>query len=759
VTPVARLVDPDAAGGQGKDTVARFLDRLGKAAARRKWLTIGVWVLVAVALFGWAKAAGGKTVDVYTIPGAPSQEARDLLKERFPAQSGDTATIVFQARNGTIADPTNQAAIAQTETNLQPGSAAHVTQVVGPTTPVVGPAFVSKDGTIGYLRVQYDEAATTLPPDTLNRLEAAAQPAKQAGLRVEFGGEVTDYLSRDEGGDADTIGLVFAVIILLIAFGSVVAMSLPIGTALIGLAVGLSIISLIAAVTDVGTVAPTLATMIGLGVGIDYALIIVTRHRQNLAAGMEINESIGLANGTAGQAVLFAGGTVGIAITGLALSGVPYVTRLGLMAAIVVAVMMTAAVTLIPALLGLAGRHINRVHAPRLRRKHRGDQHPSLTGGRPRGWERWAMFMSRHRWSAVIVSLVILLALAAPALSMRLGQTDDGTLPENLTQRQAYDLVTQGFGPGANGPLLLVVSLPQPGNTAPADAVGQAVAKIPGVDVAPPQVSPDQTTAVLIAVPPTSPQSEQTENLVNDLRNNVLPPAVRGTGASVFVGGQTAAFIDLGERIQDRLPLFIGAVIGLSFLLLMMVFRSVLVPLKAAIMNVLSIAAAYGVIVAIFQWGWLKGLVGLDQTVPIVSFVPMIMFAILFGLSMDYEVFLLSRIREEYYESKDNLRSVVDGLGATARVITSAALIMISVFLSFVGDPDPTVKMFGVGLAVAVFVDATIVRLVLVPATMELLGAANWWLPGWLGRVLPEIHIEEGKAPRPASVPTGAASR
>ena len=738
--------------------MARFLDRLGRGAARRKWLTIGVWVLLAVVLFGWGRAAGGKTVDVYTIPNAESQKAQDLLKERFPAQSGGTASVVFQSHTGTITDPANQAAITQTEANLQPGQVPHVTQVIGPTTPGVGSAFVSKDGTIGYVRVQYDQEATSLPPDTLDQLEAAAKPAKDAGLRVEFGGPVTDYLSRDEGGDADTIGLVFAVIILLIAFGSVVAMSIPIGTALFGLAVGLSIISLIASVTDIGTVAPTLATMIGLGVGIDYSLFIVTRHRQNLDAGMEINESIGLANGTAGQAVLIAGGTVVIAITGLALSGIPYVTRLGFMSAIAVAVMMAAAVTLVPALLGLAGRHINRVHAPRLRRKNRGETLPSLTGARPGGWERWAIFMSRHRWSAVIVSLIILLTLAAPALSMRLGQTDDGTLPENLTQRQAYDLITQGFGPGANGPLLLTVALPQPGNTAPVDAVEQAVAKVPGVQVAPPQISPDQTTAIVLVIPPTSPQSEKTENLVNDLRTTVLPPAVQGTGASVLVGGQTASFIDLGERIQERLPLFIGAVIGLSFLLLMMVFRSILVPLKAAIMNLLSIAAAYGVIVAIFQWGWLKGIVGLEQTVPIVSFVPMMMFAILFGLSMDYEVFLLSRIREEYYESKDNLRSVIDGLSATARVITSAALIMISVFLSFVGDPDPTVKMFGVGLAVAVFIDATIVRLVLVPATMELLGAANWWLPRWLGNVLPKIQIEEGKAPTPAPVPTGGAS-
>jgi putative drug exporter of the RND superfamily len=738
--------------------MARFLDRLGRTDARHKWITIGIWVLVAVVVFAWAKSAGGNTIDVYSIPGAQSQKAEDLLEERFPAQAGGTASVVFQARSGSLTDPANQAAIEQTQENLAPGTAPHVTQVLGPATPTVGRAFVSKDGTIGYVRVQYDQTATSLPPETLKQLETAAAPAQQAGLRVEFGGPVVDYLSRDEGGNADAIGLAFAVIILLIAFGSVVAMSVPIGTALFGLAISLSIIALVSAITDIGTVAPTLATMIGLGVGIDYSLFIVTRHRQNLSAGMEMNASIGLANGTAGQAVLFAGGTVVIAITGLALAGIPYVTKLGFMSAIAVAVMMTAAVTLVPALLGLAGRHINSIRLPHFRRKALPAE-PATIGSRPGGWERWATFMSRHRWGAVIVSLAILLTLAAPVLSMRLGQTDDGTLPEDLTQRQAYDLISQGFGPGANGPLLLAVALPSPGDTAPVDAIEQAVAKVPGVQLAPPQMSPDQSAALIVVIPPSAPQSEQTEELVNRLRADVLPAAVQGTGAEVFVGGQTAGFVDLGERIQDRLPLFIGAVVGLSFILLMMVFRSILVPLKAAIMNLLSIAAAYGVIVAIFQWGWLKGIVGLDETVPIVSFVPMMMFAILFGLSMDYEVFLLSRIREEYYESKDNLRSVIDGLAATARVITSAALIMISVFLSFVGNPDPTVKMFGVGLAVAVFVDATLVRLVLVPATMELLGPANWWLPKWLGRILPKIRIEQGAPPKPAPVPTGGASR
>src|ERR671910_801247 len=366
--------------------MARFLDRLGRTAASHKWITIGIWVLVAVVVFAWAKSAGGNTIDVYSIPGAQSQEAEDLLKERFPTQAGGTASVVFQAKSGTLTDPANQTAIEQTQTNLAPGTAPHVTQVLGPATPVVGEAFVSKDGTIGYVRVQYDQTATSLPSETLKQLETAADPAQQAGLRVEFGGPVVDYLSRDEGGNADAIGLFFAVIILLIAFGSVVAKSVPIGTALFGLAIALSIISLVSAVTDIGSVAPTLATMIGLGVGIDYSLFILTRHRQNLAAGMDVSDSIGLSNGTAGQAVLFAGGTVVIAICGLAIAGIPYVTKLGFTSAIVVAVMIGAALTLLPALLGLVGRHVDSLHIPHIGRR-RKEGAPAKQEGQ--GWARW----------------------------------------------------------------------------------------------------------------------------------------------------------------------------------------------------------------------------------------------------------------------------------------------------------------------------------------------------------------------------------
>jgi putative drug exporter of the RND superfamily len=733
--------------------VAAWLDRLGRAAARHKWLVLGAWVMAAIAVASAAGALGGKTVDVFSIPGAPSQQATDLLNRRFPSRAGDTGSIVFAVRPGaTLRDPELVAAIAATQARVS--TLPHVTEVVGPATPGAGGAFVSRDATIGYATVQYDTKATELPTNAFRQLEGAASPARQAGMRVVFGGAVADTFNQSTTGDADAIGLLVAVVILLIAFGSVIAMSLPIGTALFGLAVGLSLIFVLASFRDIGTVAPTLATMIGLGVGIDYSLFILTRHRQNLASGMPVIDSIGLANGTAGQAVLFAGGTVVIAICGLALAGIPYVTWLGFTSAMVVLVMITAAITLIPALLAVAGTHLNRVRAPRLRRSARGPDHHALTGEQSPGWERWARFMSRHRWPAVLASLTVLLVLAAPVLGMRLGQVDDSSAPSGTTQRQAYDLIGRGFGSGANGPLVLAVAFPQPGATEAASVVEHAVAGVPGVAaVAPPQLSPTRDAAVIVVVPTSAPQAAATETLVDRLRSQVLPPAVNGTGSAVYVGGVTAAYIDLGQRIQGRLPLFIGAVVVLSFLLLMMVFRSVLVPLKAAVMNLLSIGASFGVIVAVFQWGWLKNVIGVSQTSPIVAYVPMMMFAILFGLSMDYEVFLLSRIREDYQETKDNLGSVINGLSVTARVITSAALIMISVFLGFVADPEPTVKMFGLGLAVAVLVDATVVRLVLVPATMELLGDTNWWLPGWLDRILPHIAIDEGGPPPPVAPP------
>ena len=730
--------------------MSRFLDRLGRTAARRHWWFIVGWLVAAVGAVAVAVALDGQTNDNFTIPGAQSQQALDLLEERFPSQSGATANVVFDAPQG-IDDPSARPAIEASIANLE--KIPHVTSVTNPYGPLGG-LIVSKrgdtTGKIALVTVQYDTQAVDLSLDVYKQLATATAPAAQAGIRLAYGGAVVDYANRPPEGDSDLIGLLAAVVILLFAFGSVVAMGMPILTALFGLGLGIALIHIIAVFTDIGTLAPTLATMIGLGVGIDYSLFIVTRYRENLAAGMDVEAAIGHSVATAGQAVLFAGSTVVIAICGLALSGIPYVARLGYMAGLVVLVMMAAAVSLLPAILGAVGRSIDRwkVRTPWSRREREG-QEPTETI-----WARWADTVARHAWPFAILGTVILLVLAWPVLSMRLGESDDGNLPSSTTQRQAYDLIAEGFGPGANGPLLVVLELPNPSDTSLTTAVSEAIAKTPGVSqVLPAQTSPEDSSVVVIDVLPTSsPESAQTKSLVETLRNDVLPTALGTTGGQAFVGGLTASFIDIGNRISDRLPLFIGAVVLLSFLLLMLVFHSILVPLTAAVMNLLSVAAAYGVTVAVFQWGWFKDVIGLDSTVPIVPFVPMMMFAVLFGLSMDYQVFLLTRIREEYDIIGNTRRAVVMGLARTARVITSAALIMIFVFGAFIANFSPEVKMFGLGLAFAVLVDATIVRMMLVPSIMEILGDANWWFPKWL-EWLPRLDIDSEARPRTGSGP------
>jgi RND superfamily putative drug exporter len=506
-------------------------------------------------------------------------------------------------------------------------------------------------------------------------------------------------------------------------------MGLPLAIALFGLGLSMLLLTLAAAVVDVPSNTPILASMIGIGVGIDYALFVVTRHREHLHEGMTVTESAARATATAGQAVIIAGGTVVIAILGLAISGIPVVTLMGMGAALVVAVMVVATITLLPALLGFAGHGIDRFRVFRTRT----DRADTISV-----WSRWGAAVARRPWPFLVASLAFLLLLAAPLLSIRFGQTDAGNAAEDSTQRQAFDITAEAYGPGVNGPLLLAV---ESGDEAVLAAVTEAVADEPNVlFVAPPRVAPGGDAAIVTVIPGTGPQQEGTSQLIHHLRDDVLPTV----DTPVHVGGLTATFVDMSDQVANRLPWFIGAVVGLSFLLLMLVFRSVLVPLKAALMNLLSIGAAYGVIVAVFQWGWGKSLVGLEDTVPIVAFVPMMMFAILFGLSMDYEVFLLSRVREEYLQTGDNTGSVISGIASTARVITSAALIMICVFLGFVLGGDPIIKMMGLGLATAVLVDATIVRVILVPATMRLLGDANWWLPGWLDRILPHLDVEGG---------------
>jgi RND superfamily putative drug exporter len=725
--------------------MSSFLERLGRSCARHPWRTIGAWVLLAVVLGVGAVNAKGYS-ESFTIPGTESQHATDLLKERFPTQAGATAQVVLHSPNGALTDPTSETAIDASLRQVAriPG----VTAVVGPTE--AGANGISTRGDIGYAVVNYAKTGNAMKAADLERLEAAMQPARDAGLQVEFGGEVARAGERPDLGGTEIYGLIAAMVVLLLAFGSVVAMGVPIGTALVGLAVGLSGVTVLTSFFDISQIATTIATMIGLGVGIDYALFVVTRHREQLAGGMSVTDSAGHANGTSGMAVVFAGTTVVIAICGLVVAGIPTVTSMGFASALVVAVSVVAAITLLPALLGVAGTKINSGRLPWVKRHQiEAAMHPERV--RTGFWVRWAKHVASKPWRYMIASVVVLLALAAPALSMRLGQTDAGTLATTSTQRRAYDLLGTGFGKGFNGPLLLVAEVPAGSGTTALGGVAAAVQAAPDVQaVGQPRLNPAGDTAVIRVLPKSSPQAAATSDLVGRLRSDVIPGAVAGRDLQVYVGGSTAAFIDISDRIATRLPWFIGVVIGLSFLLLMIVFRSVLVPLKAAVMNVLSIGAAYGVIVAVFQWGWFRGLFGVEQSLPIVSFIPMMMFAILFGLSMDYEVFLLSRVREEWLRTGDAREAVPTGLAATARVITSAALIMICVFLSFVLVDEPTVKMMGLGLATAVFVDATIIRMVLVPATMELLGDANWWLPRWLDRILPHLDLEGG----PASAPT-----
>jgi RND superfamily putative drug exporter len=716
--------------------MSTYLYRLGRFSVRRRWFVLGAWVLAVVAITIAGRAAGGGLKDQFTVPGVESQQATDLLKATFPAQAGGTAQVVFAPSHGTVTSAANRAAIEQTL-----GRMAKVSHVVSVASPYESATQISKDGTIAVANVAFDAKPLDMGKQPYNDLKASVSPATKAGVQVDFGGEVAQFGEQSTSAGSEGLGILAAMIILIIAFGSVIAMGLSIGTALFGLATGISGVTLVSAFVTIPTVAETIAVMVGLGVGIDYALFIVTRHRAGLGRGLTVADAAGRAIATAGQAVLIAGVTVVIAICGLAVAGIPLVTWMGFGAAMVVAVTVAAALTLLPALIGFAGHNVDRFGIPGF--KARVEMGARDEDGRYHGWARMSHHVSRHALAYLVASLALVLTLAVPMLSLRLGQPDAGNDPTSSTLRRSYDLLAKGFGPGTNGPLILSVDLRGATGAAVLPTISKAVAADPDVvSVAPAVLSPSRETAVVQVIPGSSPQAAQTTALIKRLRNDVLPPAVGSSGARVYVGGPTATFIDMSDRIASRLPLFIGAVILLSFLLLLMVFRSLVVPLKAAIMNVLSIGAAYGVIVAIFQWGWGASLFGVHESLPISSFVPMLMFAILFGLSMDYEVFLLSRVREEYLLSHDNTESVATGIATTGRVITSAALIMISVFLSFVLGDNPTVKMIGIGLATAVFVDATIIRMVLVPATMKLLGDANWWLPKWLDRILPNLDIE-----------------
>ena len=709
--------------------MSRALERLGRFAARRPWVVIASWLAMCLLVVASAAGFGRELDDPFEAPGLDSHAASELLAQAGDDDMGLGADVVLTPVDG---EGFFDSSKARTEVAQVQAAVAALPNVLGTSDPAgaldqgreaaAQSGVVSPDGQVALIRVQYPQREDLSALD-LERLETLLDDLRDTtSLQIEAGGDLHFAFEQPPAGLAEGLGLLAAVVVLLFAFGSVVAMGLPIGTALLGLAVGAGSLSLVAYVVDIPAWATVIGAMVGLGVGIDYSLFVLTRFRELLAQGRSVEEAVGLSLATAGRSVVFAGGTVVVAILGLAVARIPFVTAGGIGIAWVVLVMVLASITLLPALLGLVGHRVNG------RRQVRAEAVSER-------WRRWGAHVGRHAVAYALGATMLLVALAAPISALRLGFPDEGTMPQSRTERRAYDLVEGGFGPGANGPLLIAVDVA--GDPAVLEPLADAVAADPGIaEVAPARIS-DEGIAVLVAEPTTSPQAEATRDTIARLRADVLPDVLADSPAHAHVGGQVAVFADLGDRVQERLPWFVAAVVLLSVLLLLVMFRSMVVPLKAAVMNLLSVGAAYGVLVMVFQWGWGAELIGLESTVPILSFIPLFMFAILFGLSMDYEVFLLSRIREEYLRTGDNDEAVVLGLATTARTITSAALIMIAVFGSFVLGEDPLSKMLGLGLATAIAVDATIVRLVLLPATMKLLGHANWWLPSWLDRVIP----------------------
>jgi len=745
-----------------------ILARLAAWCVRRRWLVIGTWLLLLIGINAVAGAVGPDYRTDFTLPDGESKQVQEQLEASAPDRAGFTSQIVARSEGG-FDDP----AVRGVLEDLYAFSEAQGDITV--TSPYDSPQQVSADGTIAFAQLDIRDSRTfTELQDVGEAIRDHAETLPEVeGLQVEFGGDV---FAEFEMPESEVYGLIAAVIILILAFGSVLAMGLPIGTALFGLGIASALVSLASNAISMPDFTSAMVAMIGIGVGIDYALFIVTRYRENLRAGAPVDTSIVAAIDTSGRAVLFAGITVIISLMGLSLMGLSFVQGIAFASSLGVALMMIGSLTLLPALLGWVGTRIDRTTWAALAAVGVAvvgaivgvvsGQGAIFVGGflaaivlfalsfairpmrrlvphraeRPREeqmWYRWSRFIQRRPWPSAAVAVLLLVVLAIPLLSIRLGFGDYGNYPEDSTVRKAYDLIAEGFGPGTNGPLFVTVE----GETAADPAALQRFADQLGTtpDVAFTVPTPITDSLALVMVyPDSAPQDAETSQLVDELRDEVIP----ATGVAALVGGVTAASTDFASYLGGRMPLLIGVVLVLSFLLLMAVFRSVLVPLKAVVMNLLSIGAAYGVLVAIFQWGWGRELIGVDKAGPIEAWVPMFLFAIVFGLSMDYEVFLLSRIKEEYDRTRDNATAVADGLAVTARVITAAALIMFCVFGAFVLGDDRQLKLFGLGLAVAVLLDATIVRMLLVPATMELLGDRNWWIPRWLDRLLPAIDVE-----------------
>jgi RND superfamily putative drug exporter len=733
-----------------------FLEKLAGAAARRHWVFIIAWVVVLGALLGAKHAFGGEYVNNYTISGSDSATGLNVLNGTFPQQGGYGGQIVFHARSGTVA--AQQSAVNQSVTNVS--KLPDVIRAVSPFASA-NTGAVSKDGTIAYANVGWSVNPDSLDAGYLDKPNNAVAPATKAGLQVEYGGGTGEIGQQTKDLKSEVIGLSCALVLLLIMFGSLVAAGIPLVAAIFSVLSGLALLGLLARLITFPTTAPTIATLLGLGVAVDYGLFLVARHREQLDSGMEVVRSVQRAAGTSGAAIVVAGSTVAISVLGLYIAGVGFVGSLGLAAAIVVVVTMISALTLVPAFMGLVRQTVRALTA-RVRARKGGltaQQQAAQTAAATNeqhehsAFARWGRMVSNRPWPWTVLSFAVLVVLTIPLFSITLGQPDNGTNPTSDSSRRAYDLISQGFGVGVNGPLTVVVMLPnQSGseNSSLLSTMQSDIAKTAGVaSVTPASVNSSGTTAVFNVIPTTRPQASQTTALVNTLRDDVLPKE----HATSYVTGTTAGAVDFTDQITSRLAWLIIAVVAISFFLLTAAFQSIVIATKAAVLNILSIGAAYGVIVAIFEWGWAKSVIGLQSTLPIPAYVPMLVFCIVFGLSMDYEVFLLSRVHEAWLVTGNAHRSVAIGIGATARVITTAALIMIVVFTSFVINPDPTVKMLAIGMAFAVLIDASLVRMILVPGIMSLLGAHAWWLPRWLAPVVPNLQLEGGDVavPEPRS--------
>jgi RND superfamily putative drug exporter len=757
--------------------------KLARWSTTHRWYVALGWLVLLLAVNALAQSAGTEYSNNFTLPNSDAQRAADLLEHSFPAQAGDRDSIVFKVSSGSVLNAAVRSRMSAMFAEVE--RLPHVATVISPYVGAAAGKSISANRQIAFATVVFDEKANLLPTSAPERVVKVARAAAEPGLDVQLGGQAIEATKKPGFGISTAVGLAAAIVILLLTFGSVLAMGLPILTALFGLGTGLGAIALFTHVVDTPNFSSELAAMIGLGVGIDYALFILTRFREAYATPgttfQNSRESVVQAIDTAGRAVLFAGSTVVIALLGMMLLGVEFLYGVAISASIGVLLVMLASLTLLPALLsGVGGRVAAGGRRARARASARAavpaaTSSSSATAGSPQSagaWLRWSAFVQRRPWTIAGVAALTMLVIAAPAMALRLGSSDASNDPANQTTHKAYELLAQGFGEGFNGPLLVVAKVPNPKREAAENGVltlsvesaenarlqllRRAIAATRGVvAVTPAKLNPAGDVATITVYPHSSPQAYATSQLVARLREHVIPPVAKRTGMTVYVGGVTAGGVDFATTLAHKLPLFIGVVVLLSALLLLLVFRSLVIPLQAAVMNLLSIGASLGVIVAIFQWGWLGSLMGTQQG-PIESFIPVMLFAIVFGLSMDYEVFLVSRMHERWTITRDNQRAVAEGLALTGRVVTAAAAIMVCVFLSFVLGEERVIKEFGLSLASAVFLDALIVRCMLLPATLNLIGRITWSLPRWLDRLLPRVNVEGSLPPSEAHDGHGA---